>query len=112
MPTPLFCMQLLKHVANAMQRAEGFVLERALVVCVLHCTGLQPPGVLYTDHRVHCTTNGYEAGPHHQQVDRVGLASGEHGDIDETPSRICAEDHGTYSTIVSCPWSIMYMQQL
>ena len=24
-------MQLLKHVANAMQRAEGFVLERALV---------------------------------------------------------------------------------
>ena len=29
--TPLFCMQLLKHVANAMQRAEGFVLERALV---------------------------------------------------------------------------------
>ena len=29
---PLFCMQLLKHVANAMQRAEGFVLERALVI--------------------------------------------------------------------------------
>ena len=28
---PLFCMQLLKHAANAMQRAEGFVLERALV---------------------------------------------------------------------------------
>ena len=27
-------MQLLKHVANVMQRAEGFVLERALVV---HC---------------------------------------------------------------------------
>ena len=25
-------MQLLKHVANAMQRAEGFVLERALVI--------------------------------------------------------------------------------
>ena len=25
-------MQLLKHVANDMQRAEGFVLERALVV--------------------------------------------------------------------------------
>ena len=24
-------MQLLKHLANAMQRAEGFVLERALV---------------------------------------------------------------------------------
>ena len=24
-------MQLLKHIANAMQRAEGFVLERALV---------------------------------------------------------------------------------
>ena len=24
-------MQLLKHVANAMQRTEGFVLERALV---------------------------------------------------------------------------------
>ena len=23
----LFCMQLLNHVANAMQRAEGFVLE-------------------------------------------------------------------------------------
>ena len=30
--TPLFCMQLLKHLANAMQRAEGFVLERALVL--------------------------------------------------------------------------------
>ena len=29
---PLFCMQLLKHLANAMQRAEGFVLERALVL--------------------------------------------------------------------------------
>ena len=28
---PLFCMQLLKHVANAMQYAEGFVLKRALV---------------------------------------------------------------------------------
>ena len=28
----LFCMQLLNHVANAMQRAEGFVLERALVI--------------------------------------------------------------------------------
>ena len=27
-------MQLLKHLANAMQRAEGFVLERALVVIV------------------------------------------------------------------------------
>ena len=26
-------MQLLKHVANAMHRAEGFVLERALVTC-------------------------------------------------------------------------------
>ena len=25
---PLFCMQLLKHVANIMQRAEGFVLSR------------------------------------------------------------------------------------
>ena len=25
-------MQLLKHLANAMQRAEGFVLERALVI--------------------------------------------------------------------------------
>ena len=29
---PLFCIQLLKHVANAMQCAEGFVLERALVI--------------------------------------------------------------------------------
>ena len=30
-------MQLLKHLANAMQRAEGFVLERALVLsCVLY----------------------------------------------------------------------------
>ena len=27
-------MQLLKHLANAMQRAEGFVLERALVEIV------------------------------------------------------------------------------
>ena len=27
-------MQLLKHVANAMQRAESFVLERALVVII------------------------------------------------------------------------------
>ena len=33
---PLFCMQLLNHVANAMQRAEGFVLERALVLSVSH----------------------------------------------------------------------------
>ena len=32
---PLFCMQLLKYVANAMQRAEGFVLERALVLVVI-----------------------------------------------------------------------------
>ena len=31
----LACMQLLNHVANAMQRAEGFVLERALVHVVL-----------------------------------------------------------------------------
>ena len=29
---PPFRMQLLNHVANAMQRAEGFVLERALVL--------------------------------------------------------------------------------
>ena len=57
-----------------------------IFVCVLHCTGLQPPGVLDTDRCVHCTTNGYKAGLHHQQVDRVGKASGEHGDIDETPS--------------------------
>ena len=28
-------MQLLKHVANTMQRAEGFVLERALVYMAL-----------------------------------------------------------------------------
>ena len=35
-PPYTFCMQLLKHVANAMQRAEGFVLERALV---LNCSG-------------------------------------------------------------------------
>ena len=32
----LFCMQLLNHVANAMQRAEGFVLERALVYIVIN----------------------------------------------------------------------------
>ena len=31
---PLFCMQLLKHVANAMQRTKGFVLERALVLSI------------------------------------------------------------------------------
>ena len=40
----LFCMQLLNHVANAMQRAEGFVLERALVLYVLyvfHCSPVQ-----------------------------------------------------------------------
>ena len=30
-------MQLLKYVANAMQRAEGFVLERALVIIVCVC---------------------------------------------------------------------------
>ena len=32
-------MQLLTHVANAMQRAEGVVLERALVLsCVASCS--------------------------------------------------------------------------
>ena len=33
---PLFCMQLLKHVANAMQRAEGFVLKRVLVTIFVY----------------------------------------------------------------------------
>ena len=32
-------MQLLKHVANAMNRAEGFVLERALVSLGSHFVG-------------------------------------------------------------------------
>ena len=32
---PLFLRATLKHVANAMQCAEGFVLERALVILIL-----------------------------------------------------------------------------
>ena len=35
-------MQLLKHVANAMQGAEGFVLERALVLMVIVCYRFTP----------------------------------------------------------------------
>ena len=42
-------MQLLKHVANAMQRAEGYVLERALVfVVVWLITKLQ--GAIFQPH--------------------------------------------------------------
>ena len=47
-------MQLLNHVANAMQRAEGFVLKRALVSQELRtlelCVNNLQPDFLY-DHK-------------------------------------------------------------